>query len=133
MEKAGQFKGLDPTRHYVAVYKATEEGGIGDYEDRGYTVERARPNGPRSISQRKERGEGDTIEYRGHVLMSIALSEKAEMEAESQSEADAIERRIIKRDGMKDLMRGINGLRGRSGSPVLGLENETEAPQEELV
>ena len=132
MEKAGQFKGLDPNRHYVAVYKAAVEGGIGEYEDKGYVCERARPNGPRSISQRKERGEGDLIEYRGHVLMSIDLAEKQAMESESQAEADAIERRIIKRDGMKDLMRGINGLRGRSGAPVLGLENETEGVQEEL-
>lgn len=133
MEKAGQFKGLDPNRHYVAVYKAAIEGGIGEYEDMGYIVETARPDGPRSISQRKERGMNEPIEYRGHVLMSIALEEKQAMEAGAQAEADAVERRIIRRDGMKDLMRGISGVRGRSGNPTLGVENETEALQQELV
>lgn len=132
MEKAGQFKQLDPKRHYVAVYKAAEENGIGEYEERGYVVELVRADGPRSITGTKTRGEGQPVEYRGHVLMSIEREELAAQEAQGQAEADALERRIIRRDGMVDHMRGIHGLRGRDGTPVVSLENDTKALEQEI-
>lgn len=114
------------------VYKASQHGGIGYYENMGYEVELVRPDGPTCVAQRKARNEGQPVEFMDNVLMSIDKAIADEDEAAGQLEVDELEKRIIAPGGGVDTLRGIQGLRGRDGAAVLSYENKTSAPQSEL-
>ena len=75
---------------------------------------------------------GQPVEWKSNVLMSISKAELAEIEAQGQAETDELESRILSKGGGVDSLRGINGIRGRDGTPVLGLENKTGGTQVEL-
>ena len=128
----GAIKGGDPTKHYVWVYKASQHGGIGYYENMGYEVEVVREGGPTCIAQRKARSEGQPVEFMDNVLMSIDKALLEEDYQAGQAEVDEMERRIIAPGGGVDTLRGVQGLRGRDGSAVLSFENKTSAPQVEV-
>lgn len=116
----------DPTRWYVWVFKADQHQGPDYYLAVGYEVETQRPNGPKPIGGRLTRKDGETIEWRGHVLMSCSLARKAEIEAygedgeedhpetwTGQRHADSLERDVMTRRGT-NLFGGI-GVRTRGG------------------
>jgi hypothetical protein len=129
----GQFaiKGADPTKSYVWAYKVGDA--VGYYENLGYEVVLHAEDGPHAITARKRSTKpGEPVESFGQLLMSIDKTELAEMEAERQAEVDQMEARIISKGGGVDSLRGIHGVRGRDGSPVLGFENKTTAPVTEL-
>lgn len=128
----GAIKNADPAKKYVWVYKASQHGGIGYYENMGYEVEVIREGGPTCVAQRKARNEGQPVEFMDNVLMSIDKAVAEEDEAAGQLEVDELERRIIAPGGGVDTLRGIQGLRGRDGGSVLSYENKTSAPQAEL-
>lgn len=122
----------DPTKKYVWVYKASQFGGIGYYENMGYEVEYQREDGPMSVSARKKRTEGQPVEFGDAVLMSIDKAIADEDDAAGQLEIDEMEKRILAPGGGVDTLRGIHGIRGREGNAVLGFENKTKAPEVEL-
>lgn len=129
----GSIVGADPEKAYVWAYKAGDA--IGMYENRGYEVEtiRADGSGPRSrVARTKGLTPGQPVEWKSNVLMSISKAELAEIEAQGQAETDELESRILSKGGGVDSLRGINGIRGRDGTPVLGLENKTGGTQVEL-
>lgn len=129
----GSILGADPEKSYVWAYKASDA--IGFYENRGYEVEtiRADGSGPRSnVSRKKGLVPGNPVEWNSNVLMSISKAELAEIEAQGQAEVDDLESRILSKGGGVDSLRGISGIRGRDGAPVLGLENKTSGTQVEL-
>lgn len=128
----GAIKNSDPTREYVWVYKASAHGGIGYYENLGYDIEVTRSGGPRCMSARKDVPEGSPVEFMDNVLMSISKELKQQDYEAGQAEVDEMEARIISKGGGVDSLRGINGIRGRDGAPVLGFENKTTGPQAEL-
>jgi hypothetical protein len=128
----GAIKNSDPTKKYVWVYKASQHGGIGYYENMGYEVEMQRTDGPFCVAARKGVREGQPVEFMDNVLMSIDIAE-AQLDYEAgQAEVDELESRIIRASGGVDTLRGIQGVRGRDGSPVLSFENKTSGPQVEL-
>lgn len=126
------IKNADPEKKYVWVYKASQFGGIGYYENMGYEVEMQRDGGPMSVSARKARHEGQPVEFGDAVLMSIDKAIAEEDEAAGQLEIDEMERRIIAPGGGVDSLRGVHGVRGRDGNATLFFENKTSAPQSEL-
>lgn len=128
----GGIKNADPEKDYVWVYKASAHGGVGYYENLGYDVETVRSNGVKSLSARKNVAEGQPIEFMDNVLMSRPKALSQEDYEAGQAEVDEMEARIISKGGGVDSLRGISGIRGRDGAPVLGFENKTTGPQAEL-
>jgi hypothetical protein len=128
----GAINNADPTKKYVWVYKASQHGGIGYYENMGYDVEIQRADGPFCVAARKGVREGQPVEFMDNVLMSIDKELEAQDYAAGQAEVDELESRIIKASGGVDTLRGIQGVRGRDGSPVLSFENKTSGLQVEL-
>ena len=111
--------GKDPTREYLWVYKAAGlDFNVEHYEGMGWDVESYRTGGPRlrMMSVAKlEKLNGQVIESRGNVLMSISKERHQEIVANGddgvsgQKRADDMERRLLDRTKhMKDAMRGIN-------------------------
>jgi hypothetical protein len=133
------LKGLDPSRHYVRVYKAAQYQGIEFYEDLGFEVERVRTGGPELPGGAyRKRQEGDAIEYQDHVLMSCSLERWKEIEQAGpdgdggQLAADALEDRIIdKSKGVEDPLRGMHGIRGRQNPRVIYTQNSTSEAEPE--
>lgn len=122
----------DPKKRYVWVYKASSEA-IGYYENRGYEIEVLTADGPRSaVSRKKGLPTGQPVEWNSNVLMSIDAAEQAEYEAAGQAHVDQLESRIISKGGGVDNLRGISGIRGRDNTPVLSLENKTQATTVEI-
>jgi hypothetical protein len=122
--------GRDPRRHYVLAYKADPETGLGFYLGLGYEVETWRVDGPRfrgGVTGKM----GEEMEMRGHVLMSIPIEQRERLEAEGpdgitgQRHIDELEKQIVKRRNTLDVLRGIAGLRGRSGDLAVRVENQT--------
>lgn len=132
------LKGRDPERHYVWVNKnsPSPEYGPEGYEARGYVIEFRRPDGPQVLGGKTVR-EGEPLEMRGHVLMSLPNAEHAEIQQfgedgnSGQEDADRIEDIIINKRGGFDPLRGV-GVRGRSGMPFVSVENEIQRPQAEI-
>lgn len=121
----------DPKKRYVWAYKASEA--IGFYENRGYEIETLTADGPRSaVSRKKGLTMGTPVEWNSNVLMSIDAAEQAEYEAAGQAHVDQLESRIISKGGGVDNLRGISGIRGRDNTPVLSLENRTQATTVEI-
>lgn len=133
----GAIKNADPNKHYVWAYKVGEA--VGYYENLGYEIETVRADGPRATTARKKAAaDGQPVEWFGNVLMSLPKESNDdvighdEMIAGQQAEVDQLEARILSKGGGVDSLRGIQGVRGRDGSPVLGFENKTSGPQVEL-
>lgn len=110
------------------VYKLPHKRDMERYEDMGYQFV-TRNEGER-LRGCKVRGDGDTIEYEGHVLMWISEEEHMRIQQEGprgktgQQLADKIDAKLIKKDGAtQDHLRGL-GL-GRT----VAVENKTTAPE----
>lgn len=112
-------KDKDPEREYVWVYKAAgADFNVEHYEYMGWEIETYRAGGPRPaimLSGKAEKLNGQVIESRGNVLMSIAktrheeIVEQGDDGVSGQKMADVMERRLLDRTKhMKDAMRGIN-------------------------
>ena len=133
-----KLKNRDPDREYVWVYEAPNDVGVDHYLSLGYDIEKWRPEGVQTISRSDQRHEGDLIKFRGHILMSCTKEQKEELElhgsdgVSGQAEADEIERRIVRKRGLQDLLRGIGGIQSRDGSAVIGVENITQEPTAEI-
>lgn len=119
----------DPSREYVWVYKAASEYGVEHYSYQGYRLERyTDAEGPRPamVQIDLETGEpkkpnGQVIESRGNVLMSIAKEQWNEIYqngsdgVSGQKAADLQQRRMLDPNKqIKDAFRGINA-RSRDG------------------
>jgi hypothetical protein len=111
-----RVEGKRPDRHYVLVYKAAVEGGIDDYAEAGYVVEKygsQRESG--DVEGPTIRGlqakSGQPIEFRGHVLMSISLEDAKALIAAEQAEADLVEKSIITQRAGTDPLRGLGTVR----------------------
>lgn len=111
--------GKDPTRDYLWVYKAAgSDFNAEHYEGMGWDVEFYRTGGPRlrmMSVEKLEKLNGQVIESRGNVLMSISKERRQEIfengddGVSGQKMADVMERRLLDRSKhMKDAMRGIN-------------------------
>lgn len=122
--------GRDPNRHYVLAYKGDVETGMHHYLGLGYVVETWRDDGPRFRGGRTGR-DGDEMEMRGHVLMSIPIDARRQLEevgpdgVTGQRHIDELEKLIVKRRNTIDVLRGIGGLRGRSGDLAISVSNRT--------
>lgn len=112
-------KDKDPDREYVWVYKAAgADFNVEHYEYMGWEVECYREGGPRPaimLAGKAQKLNGQVIESRGNVLMSIAktrheeIVENGDDGVSGQKMADVMERRLLDRTKhMKDAMRGIN-------------------------
>jgi hypothetical protein len=124
-EDIGQVLNKDPNRHYVWAYKVGPA--IGNYENLGYDIELHRPDGPRSMTQRKTKAADTPVEWNDCVLMSCLLSEKEERDAAGQRKTDLMERSVISQDGPADPSRGIH--RFQRGRTAVGLMNTTSEAQ----
>ena len=101
-------KGKSPEREYVWVSKSAQE----------YGVEHYCAGSPRPVMVSEEKAEklnGQVIESRGNVLMSLTKERHQEIVdlgedgVSGQKGADAMERRLLDRTkNIKDAMRGIN-------------------------
>lgn len=135
--RRGSLKNLRSDRHYVKVYKAAPDQGIDYYLDLGYEIEVIKDGGPSLTGVGKEnpfhaRRPGDPIEHMGHVLMSCPMERKEQIDRYGvdgdggQEKADIVENRIVdKSKAVDDPMRGMTGIRGRSGNRVFSMQNET--------
>lgn len=110
------------------VYKLPHKREMERYEDMGYQFVR-RSDGER-LRGCKLRGDGDTIEYEGHVLMWISNEDHMRIHQQGpngktgQNLADQIDAKLVKKDGAtQDHLRGL-GL-GRT----VAVENKTSAPE----
>lgn len=101
----------DPARVYCAAGPNDLEFGLEALIAEGWEREELRPDGPRFLLSGK-------CEERGLVLVSIDREEFESREAEKQASADRLERRIIRKTGIDDPMRGIRRDR-------VSFENET--------
>lgn len=117
-----------PDRKYVYVYKYDNDA-MSSYELAGYELERHRQGGVKPMGGKTGK-EGEPIEMRGMVLMSIDAAKHAEIELNGidgdggQARADQIERLIVDR-------RGFDPLRGmRHG--YMSVQNEIEEPENEV-
>jgi hypothetical protein len=111
-----RVEGKRKDRHYVLVYKAAVEGGVDDYAEAGYVVERyatATPEGdiagPHILGLQGKSGQ--VIEFRGHVLMSISREDAEAFVAAEQAEADIIEKSIVSQRVGVDKLRGLGTVR----------------------
>lgn len=109
--KEPRLAGARPDRRYVFVHKVGS-GGVDEYEEAGFVVERhgKEGEGPRIPNGRKGKP-GEPIEFKGHVLMSIAIADAKAAYAEGQREADETEKQIIKQRRGVDQLRGIRAVR----------------------
>jgi hypothetical protein len=112
-------KDKDPDREYVWVYKAAgSDFNVEHYEYLGWEIETYRAGGPRPammLAGKAEKLNGQVIESRGNVLMSIAkerhqeIVETGDDGVSGQKSADVFERRLLDPNKhIKDAMRGIN-------------------------
>jgi len=112
-------KDKDPTREYVWVYKAAgADFNVEHYEYLGWEVECYRTGGPRPaimLAGKADKLNGQVIESRGNVLMSIAkdrhqeIIEQGDDGQSGQKRADQMDERLLDRSKqMRDTMRGIH-------------------------
>lgn len=112
-------KDKNPDREYIWVYKAAgQDFNVEHYEYLGWEIECYRADGPRPAIMtvgKVEKLNGQPIEVRGNVLMSIAkerheeIVEHGDDGISGQKAADVMERRLLDRTKhVKDAMRGIN-------------------------
>lgn len=112
-------KDKDPSREYVWVYKASgADFNVEHYEYMGWEIESYRAGGPRPaimLAGKVDKLNGQVIESRGNVLMSISKERHQEIVAQGddgnsgQERADAMDSRLLDRSKqMKDTMRGIH-------------------------
>lgn len=139
-----QLKGADPLRHYVLVndsnggfmdvdYYASMAEGLELDENRGYVVERKRPNGVRLRTGNTSRSNDDIIRFRGMVLMSCPVEFKKLLDdfgidgSTGQSGADRNEKMVRgkKQRGIADDLSGIEH-RNDDGDPVIFTLSENE-------
>lgn len=126
------LRGADPSKHYVWANTLDEVRGLPFYEQIGYepvcwSDDGATPNGKRGQS-------GTPIVRMGHTLVAIDKAARDEIEQHGidgdggLALADEIQRRIVMRDRReltRSLLGNMQGLRGRSGAPVMSVKNET--------
>lgn len=119
----------DPDCHYVWAYKGDQTTGVEYYLQIGYepvkwSEKGARPAGTRGTN-------GQDIERMGHLLMSIAQSERDDIEQHGITGDGGLEMvnarsaRITGKQG--NLLTGIPGIRGADGGAVLSVTNKTSA------
>lgn len=126
----------DPLKRYLWCFLATpaDGQGIDYYRLLGYEVERYVEGGTCPYGMRFEPGQ--EIQVRGHALMSVSKERHAELVKygpapvgtrgdSGQAAADALEKHIIRKRYFNDAFRGIGGIHGRSGAPIMDLVNET--------
>jgi hypothetical protein len=117
---AFRVKNADPTKKYLWVYTGIKANGPGvDYYDRieGWDVEMLSEVGPRPAGTRIRPSDvGKEIVVLDHVLMSIDKKTWEARRAKGQAKADVLDRKIIRRRGQVDRMRGIGNLHGEQFS-----------------
>lgn len=115
---AFKIKNADPAKKYNWVPLAIKANGPGvDYYERieGWDVEILREGGPRPLGVRlKPADVGKEIVVMDNVLMSIDKTTWDKRRAKGQAAADVLERRIIRRRGQADRMRGIGNIHGET-------------------
>lgn len=120
------LKDKDPNKKYVWVNLA-DSNALSTYEALGYIVEEQRDGGPHHMGGKLNRKNGERIEWRGNLLMSISLERAMEIEKygpdgdSGQDLADKIEGRYLEKDRGRDPMRGI-GLLNRLTPSYLEFE-----------
>lgn len=106
-----RLKNADPDRHYVYVNKGDPDA-MAHYDAAGYEVVTLEPGGVCPAGGKTVRN-GEPIEMRGLVLMSVSKERQAQIELEGadgnagQAEADRIEQLIVDRRGF-DPLRGMH-------------------------
>ncbi|MDX2253285.1 MAG: hypothetical protein NW202_13450 [Nitrospira sp.] len=107
-----KVRNADPTRHYVLVYTPQ----VDEYAENDYMIELVREGGP-MVGAGVTAKAGEPVQYRGHILMSISkeslrdqvINGSLDGHAFGQKWADAMEERILQKDGGNDPLRGIGG------------------------
>jgi len=126
MEIAGLLANGDPNRHYVYVNKISQES-LWEYEALGYEVESYRKNGVRPaavIPSRAAKLDGQEIETRGMVLMSVDASIKQQVDDAGFAAYDKRLDRIRQQSYADEAKSGLP-TRGASGEPMIDVVNET--------
>jgi hypothetical protein len=130
----------DPNRHYVWAHP-DNDAGVNYYLARGYDFEldrgeagvhlqgRARRN-PFAKKLRTDTGES-YITQMDMVLMSCPLEWIQDEQREAQHQADIIEKRMVSKKAVAELLRGIN-VRGRDGTPYIRVENMSASERSTL-
>lgn len=119
----------DPNRHYVLANMNDPICGQGFYEGIGYIVETLRPDGPKLRGMRTCQP-GEPITAQGNVLMSVELEVREDIERfgingdGGMEAAEMIENKIIDKNSVVDLLRGLHGRRNGS----LRVINQTSEP-----
>lgn len=112
------LSGADPTKKYNWVDNATAASGPGlDYYENieGWDIEIWRDGGPRprGVKYKPEKN-GQAIVVLDQTLMSIDKATWEARRVRGQKRADAVEKKMIRRRGQVDRMRGIGNLHGEN-------------------
>lgn len=142
-----KLENMDPARHYVWVSTNDASGGIDHYHALGYELEeRGRAGGPKQVGSRpnpftQAKGLGETyIMHYGCALMSCPMELFKERERNGgdggvgQAGWDRVEQQLRGRGTAADhrrMLRGIPGLIGTDGRPIVRVENYQD-PDDEL-
>ncbi len=113
---AFRLRGMNPTRKYMWVPRSTPSSGPGvDYYENieGWDIEQWTADGPRPLGVKFKPAKLNTeLVVLDNVLMSIDAKVWAARRAAGQKKADVIDKKIIRRRGQVDKMRGIGNLHG---------------------
>lgn len=134
---AGEFSLLnaDPERHYVCVNLATNHYGQSYYEEIGYDVEIARPDGPRFRFGGRGAKQGEPMQFQGTILMSCPIERKREIDlygafgGSGLSQVAETEKLMTGRRAGRSVLGPLARMTGRSGDPLFDVVNETSAPK----
>lgn len=96
----------DPSRHYVFAYDLDSMCGRSYLASLGYKVEKLSETGVR-LRNGDTGNVGDPITWRGNVLMSISKEERDAIDHDGKEWANRVERQIVRREDVDDLLRGI--------------------------
>lgn len=134
----------DPNKKYVWVNTNDQLAGVDYYLSIGYEVEMRREDGPKQVGLgrnpfRKLQGSEESyLMFQGNVLMSCdrAVADDIELNGPDGTSGqvfwDTIEKRLTGRDHAKKLLRDVPGIIGRSGDPIIHVENETSAQEADI-
>lgn len=116
-----KLKTKNESMHYVWTNPGDPDTGTDSYLARGYEIVHF-GEGVEMAAMHKKPEAGTVMTYRDQVLVARPLADVEAERAAGQKLADEVEDRII------DKSRGIDGFRGvtgRSGRPIVSVENET--------
>jgi hypothetical protein len=108
---------------YVLAYKAGSEAeAVSKYESMGYSVVQRSKDGPRLGGGETSHHRGDTIEFRGSVLMQVTEERFEEIQRygadgiSGSSLADRLEERLAGHSTHREVFQQTRGMRSRGGT-----------------